>query len=145
MQELEQLEEEFNHHKDKVAEYENLQRLLSKHDSISISDNTILSQTDLQDEQVDKLRKQMKEKHKEVYEDFIRLKKKVVGDAEQMLFEDDRVNDLWQKAQEEEFSPEELQSIKVSNSATVSSVCTDVIRLILWVIWLGVVISQIIF
>ena len=117
MQELEQLEEEFNHHKDKVAEYENLQRLLSKHDSISISDNSILSQTDLQDEQVDKLRKQMKEKHKEVYEDFIRLKKKVVGDAEQMLFEDDRVNDLWQKAQEEEFSPEELQSIKVSNNA----------------------------
>ena len=112
--ELQELEAEFGHHRDKMAEYESLQELFAEHD-VSVAENTVMSQNE-HNKQPEKLGEQLKKKQTEIHKDFQRLREKVLGDGQEFSgFEDERVNQLWEKAQDRGFSEEELQSIKVNS------------------------------
>lgn len=111
-EELDDLRTEFTHHKDKVREYNRLLRVLTDHDDIS--ENSVFSQSEIKEKELEKLRNKLQDTHESLSKNYARLKEKTTGEKEgTSLFRDRRVTELWQKAQNGKFSNEELESIKV--------------------------------
>lgn len=109
-EELSDLETEFNHHKEKLEEYKHLMDILKDQDSIS--ENSVLSHTKFKDHDVEKLYGKLQDTHETLTKNFAMLKEKVTGEKEGKLFQDPRVNELWKRAKDGQFSEEELESIK---------------------------------
>ena len=111
-EELDDLRTEFTHHKDKVREYNRLLRVLTDHDDVS--ENSVFSQSDIKEKELEKLRNKLQDTHESLSKNYARLKEKATGERDgTSLFRDRRVTELWQKAQNGKFSDEELESIKV--------------------------------
>lgn len=111
-EELDDLRTEFNHHKDKLKEYNRLLRVLTDHDDIS--ENSVFSQSEIKEKELKKLRNKLQDTHESLSKNYARLKERTTGEKEgTRLFRDRRVTELWQRAQNGKFSDEELESIKV--------------------------------
>lgn len=111
-EELDDLRTEFNHHKDKLKEYNHLLRVLTDHDDIS--ENSVFSQSEIKEKELEKLRNKLQDTHESLSKNYARLKERTTGEKEgTRLFRDRRVTELWQRAQNGKFSDEELESIKV--------------------------------
>lgn len=111
-EELDDLRTEFNHHKDKLKEYNRLLRVLTDHDDIS--ENSVFSQSEIKEKELEKLRNKLQDTHESLSKNYARLKERTTGEKEgTRLFRDRRVTELWQRAQNGKFSDEELESIKV--------------------------------
>lgn len=122
-EELDDLRTEFTHHKDKVREYNRLLRVLTDHDDIS--ENSVFSQSEMKEKQLEKLRNKLQDTHESLTKNYARLKEKTTGEKEGTgLFRDRRVTELWQKAQNGKFSNEELESIKVTMRSHLKTVQT---------------------
>jgi len=111
-EELNQLKTEFDHHKEKIDEYNILLKTLQDHNDIS--DNSIRNQDRLDEEKLDKLKFELKDKYVDMKKNYKSLKEKVTGEVVQSPFKDYRVIELWETAKTNNFTPEELESIKVS-------------------------------
>ncbi|KAL9978725.1 hypothetical protein ACROYT_G016280 [Oculina patagonica] len=109
-EELDDLQTEFNHHKDKLKEYNSLLKVLTDHDDIS--DNSVFSRNEIREKELEKLRNKLEDTHETLRKNFARLKEKTTGEKEDGLFRDPRVTELWQRAQNGKFSEDELESIK---------------------------------
>jgi len=110
-EELNDLETEFNHHKEKLKEYKHLVDILKDQDGIS--ENSVFSHAKMNEHELEKLHDKLQDTHDTLSKNYGRLKEKVTGEKEGKLFRDPRVNELWQRAQDGQFSEEELESIKV--------------------------------
>lgn len=109
-EELNDLETEFNHHKEKLKEYKHLVDILKDQDGIS--ENSVFSHAKMNEHELEKLHDKLQDTHDTLSKNYGRLKEKVTGEKEGKLFRDPRVNELWQRAQDGQFSEEELESIK---------------------------------
>ena len=105
------LETEFNHHKEKLKEYKHLVNVLKDQDGIS--ENSVFSHTKIKDQELEKLHEKLQDTHEALTKNFAKLKERVTGEKEEKLFQDPRVNELWKRAKDGKFSEEELESIKV--------------------------------
>lgn len=110
-EEMNDLETEFNHHKEKLKEYKQLVDVLKDQDSIS--ENSVFSHKKIKDQELEKLHEKLQDTHDTLTKSFSRLKERVTGEKEGKLFQDPRVNELWERAKDGKFSEEELESIKV--------------------------------
>ena len=130
-QELDDLQTEFTHHKDKLREYNRLLKVLTDHDGIS--DNSVFSRNEIRDKELEKLREKLEDTHEMLRKSFSRLKEKTTGEKEEGLFRDSRVTELWQRAQNGKFTKEELESIKVqSKFSKQASDCLVFLTAIVW-------------
>jgi hypothetical protein len=108
---MDDLKTEFEHHQQKIEEYNMLLKLLQKqHD---ISDNSVHVHERLNENEMEKMKDELKEKFSEMNEHYAQLKEKLTGQGDEQPFEDYRVVELWERALERNFSKNELQSIKV--------------------------------
>lgn len=109
-EELSDLQTEFNHHRDKLKEYNRLLKVLMEQDEIS--ENSVLSKENLKEELLKKLQDKLQDSHADLTDSFAKLKEKATGEKVHGEFRDPRVNELWEKAQTAKFTEEELDSIK---------------------------------
>lgn len=108
---MDDLKTEFKHHQGKIEEYNMLLNLLQEqHD---ISDNSINAHERMNENQMDKLKDELKDKYSEMNKHYGELKEKITGQEDKSVFKDYRVVELWERALERNFSKIELQSIKV--------------------------------
>lgn len=107
-EELNDLQTEFQHHKDKLKEYKHLVDILKN--SESISENSIHRHTKFTDHERESVYNKLHDTHETLTKDFMRLKEKVTGGKEE--FQDPRVTELWERAKSAQFNQEELDSIK---------------------------------
>ena len=97
--------------------------MLTDHDDIS--ENSVFSQSEMKEKQLEKLRNKLQDTHESLTKNYARLKEKTTGEKEGTgLFRDRRVTELWQKAQNGKFSNEELESIKVTMRSHLKTVQT---------------------
>ena len=108
--ELDDLETEFNHHREKLKEYKHLLNILE--DQGGLSENSVYSQGIMKDDDVENLHVKLQDTHETLTKNFARLKEKVTGEKEEKLFRDPRVNELWERAKDG-ISEDELESFKV--------------------------------
>ena len=111
-EELGDLQTEFNHHRDKLKEYNRLLKILVDQDEIS--ENSVFSKANFKEEELKKLRDKLQDTHASLSDGFAKLKEKATGENVQGEFRDPRVSELWERAQKAKFTEEELDSIKVS-------------------------------
>ena len=109
--ELDDLETEFNHHREKLKEYKHLLNILE--DQGGLSENSVYSQGIMKDDDVENLHVKLQDTHETLTKNFARLKEKVTGEKEENLFRDPRVNELWERAKDGGISEDELESFKV--------------------------------
>ncbi|XP_031552181.1 alpha-2-macroglobulin receptor-associated protein-like [Actinia tenebrosa] len=109
-EEMDDLKTEFKHHQGKIEEYNMLLKILQEqHD---ISDNSINIHERMNENQIDKLKDELKDKYSEMNKHYAELKEKITGEKDKSQFKDYRVVELWERALEKNFSEFELQSIK---------------------------------
>lgn len=106
------LRTEFEHHKERINEYNLLLNTLQEQHEIS--DNSIKSHDKLKDHEMDQLKSELKDKYVVMKKHYKLLKERVTGEVVQSPFRDYRVIELWEKAKANHFTEQELESIKVS-------------------------------
>lgn len=109
-EELNDLETEFNHHREKLKEYKHLMDVLKGHDDIS--ENSVFSEGKMKKYDIEKIQDKLQSTHETLTKNFERLKEKVTGEKVEKIFRDPRVNELWERAKDGGLSEDELESFK---------------------------------
>lgn len=113
-EELKTLKEEFQHHQEKIDVYHNLIDKVNKDATLSMSEMENSVESLIQEEykkNVPNNQQLLKKQYNDLRKDYDYLAGKVLK-GKGIIFEENRVNKLWEMAQKADFTPSELESLK---------------------------------
>lgn len=113
-EELKTLKEEFQHHQEKIDVYHNLIDKVNKDATLSMSEMENSVESLMQEEykkNIPNNQQLLKKQYNDLRKDYDYLAGKVLK-GKGIIFEETRVNKLWEMAQKADFTPSELESLK---------------------------------